>query len=315
MFHRFQMETAVMDSTDHRVGRSDLTIDFASASSSQPHGLGFGSRLRLGSVTLAHCIFKPNDGVHVGSSQVTIGIYDGSSFQMDWRSPESDRLQSSAMSRGQAHVGDGRLPLWVRCNASPSFFAFAMDEAFVAEAWRSTFDGVGDYALRTSIGVEDPVLRRIGALGQLELSQGGTGGRLYVEGLGAALAVHLLRRYGVSTRRASLHKGGLPSAQLQRVIEYIDAHLSEELSLAELAGITGLSPHHFGQAFKAMTGRPPHRYVIEKRIHRARELLRDAKTPIAEIAHAVGFSSQSHLSSNFRRVTGITPARFRRSQM
>ncbi len=304
-----------MNSLEHQAGRGDLTIDFALASSSQPHGLGFGSQLRLGSVTLADCLFKPNDGVHVGASQVTVGIYDGAPFHMEWRSPESDRLQSSAMSRGQAHVGDGRLPLWVRCNASPSFFAFAMDEAFVTETCQSTFDGVADYALRTSIGVEDPVLRRIGALGQLELNQGGAGGRLYVEGLGAALAVHLLRSYGLANKRSSLHKGGLASAQLRRVIEYIDAHLSAELSLAELARITGLSPHHFGQAFKAVTGRPPHRYVIEKRIHRARELLRDAQTPIAEIAHAVGFSSQSHLTINFRRVTGITPARFRRSQI
>lgn len=304
-----------MDSLEHHAARNDLTIDFASATSSLPQGLGFGSTLRQGSVTLAHCFFRPNDGVHVGASQVTVGIYDGAAFEMDWRVPDSDRLQSRAMARGQAHIGDGRLPLWVRCNASPSFFAFAMDEAFVAEACECAFGGVADYALRTSIGVEDPVISRIGALGQIELAQGGLGGRLFVEGLGTALAVHLLRRYGESSRRASLHKGGLAPAQLRRVIDYIDANLGDELSLAELAGITGLSPHHFGQAFRSATGKPPHRYVIEKRIHRARELLRDAEVPIAEIAHAVGFSSQSHLTINFRRVTGVTPARFRRSHV
>jgi AraC family transcriptional regulator len=304
-----------MDSSGHQSGRSDLTIDFASASSSQSHGLGFADTLRFGSFTLARCMFKPNEGVHVGSSQVTVGIYEGAAFQMNWRAPESDRLQSGVMSRGQAHLGDGRLPLWVRCNAAPAFFAFAMDEAFVTATWHSTFDGAGDFALRTSVGVEDPVLGRIGALAQLELSQGGAGGRLYVEGLGSALAVHLLRRYGLSNRRANLHKGGLASVQLRRVIEYIDAHLSDELSVTDLAAITGLSPHHFGQAFKAMTGRPPHRYVIEKRIHRARALLRDVDRPIAEIADVVGFSSQSHFTMNFRRLTGITPDRFRRSQV
>jgi AraC family transcriptional regulator len=304
-----------MDSFEHQAVRSDLTIDFASATSSQPQGLGFGSTLRLGTVTLAHCFFMPNEGVYVGASQVTVGIYDGAAFEMDWRAPDSDRLHSSAMSRGQAHVGDSRLPLWVRCNASPSFFAFAMDEAFVTEACEGVFDGLTDYALKTSIGVEDPVIARIGALGQLELGQGGGGGRLYVESLGTALAVHLLRRYGVSNRRANLYKGGLAPALLRRVIEYINANLSDELRLGELAGITGLSAHHFGQAFRSATGKPPHRYVIEKRIHRARELLREANTPIAEIANAVGFSSQSHLTINFRRLTGITPARFRRSQL
>jgi AraC family transcriptional regulator len=293
-----------------RQGAEDLTIDFASAPTSSE--IGFGDRIRLGSITLARCIFRASDGVHVGSSQVTVGIYDGASFNMEWRSPDSDRLRSSGISQGQAQLGDGRFPLWVRCKASPSFFAFAMDEAFVVRVWESTFGGKGEYALRTSIGIEDPVIGRIGALGQLELSQGAAGGRLFAEGLGAALAVHLLRRYGSQNGRTSAHKGGLTPKQLRRVIEYIDAHLSDELSLSELAGVTGLSHHHFGQAFKVVTGKPPYRFVIEKRIHRARELLRDPKVPIAEIAHAVGFSSQSHLSINFRRVSGTTPARFRR---
>ena len=303
-----------MDPSEQYKESGELTIDFASASGSCPQGLGFGNMLRLGSVTLAHCFFQPNDGVHVGSSQVTVGVYEGAPFNMEWRYPDGDRVRSSTMSPGQAHVGDGRLPLWVRCAASPAFFAFAMDEAFVSETCQSTFDGAADYALRTSIGVEDPVLARISALGQLELSQRGAGGRLYVESLGVALAVHLLRKYGVSDRRTSVHRGGLAPAQLRRVIEYIDANIGAELSLAELASVAGLSPHHFGQAFKAVTGRPPHRYVIEKRVHRARDLLYDAKIPIAEIAHAVGFSSQSHLTINFRRMTGVTPARFRRSQ-
>ncbi|HEV2549419.1 MAG TPA: AraC family transcriptional regulator [Stellaceae bacterium] len=304
-----------MDTLERYAAGDELTIDFAAASASHPPGLGFGNILRLGSVTLAQCFFKASDGVHVGSSQVTVGIYDGTPFDMDWRSPDSDRVRSSTMSPGQAHIGDGRLPLWVRCAASPSFFAFAMDEAFVAETCQGTFGGAADYALQTAIGVEDPVLARIAALGKLELAQGGANGRLYVEGLGAALAVHLLRKYGASDRRLSLHRGGLTPAQLRRVIEYINTNLSQELTLAQLASVAGLSPHHFGQAFKAMTGRPPHRYVIEKRIHRARELLRGGRLPIAEIAHAVGFSSQSHLTINFRRLTGLTPARFRRSQI
>ena len=69
-------------------GADYLTIDFASTPASG--GLGFGNRIRLGSVMLAHCIFRAREGVHVGSSQVTGGIYDGACFRMEWRSPESD---------------------------------------------------------------------------------------------------------------------------------------------------------------------------------------------------------------------------------
>lgn len=292
-------------------GTSEVNIDFASAP--VPQGLSFRNRLRVGSVTLADCTFAPNDGVYVGASQMTVGIYDGAAFKMDWRSPDGDSLKSSAISRGQAHIGDGRLPLWVRCDAAPSFFAFAVDDTFAKQIWQSMFDGDEAYALRTSIGVEDSVIARIGMLGRTELNEGGVGGRLYLEGLAAALVVHLARRYGAPSRRLNVHKGGLAPFQLRRVVEYIDAHLAEELSLAELAGVTGLTPHHFGRAFKAMTGRPPHRFVIERRIQKARELLRDADQPIADIAQAVGFSSQSHLTINFRRMTGATPAHYRRS--
>jgi AraC family transcriptional regulator len=303
-----------MDSLERYGGPGELTIDFASGSASRPPALAFGNVLRTGSITLAQCLFKANEGIHVGASQVTVGLYDGAPFEMEWRSPDSDRLRSSTMSRGQAHVGDGRLPLWVRCAASPSFFAFAMDEAFVTQACQGTLEGTIEYALQTAIGLEDPVLAHIAALGRLELAQGGATGRLYAEGLGVTLASHLLHKYGASKGRVNLYRGGLAPVQLRRVIEYIDAHLAEELSLAELAAIAGLSPNHFAQAFKATTGRPPHRYLTERRVQRARELLRDPRISIAEIAHAVGFSSQSHLTINFRRMTGMTPARFRRSQ-
>ncbi len=100
---------------------------------------------------------------------------------------------------------------------------------------------------------------------------------------------------------------------MRRVLDYIDAHLTDELGLVELAAIAGLSPHHFGEAFKTSKGTSPHRYVIERRVQHALEFLREKDRSIGEIAHAVGFSSQSHLTANFRRVTGLTPGRFRQS--
>ena len=166
---------------------------------------------------------------------------------------------------------------------------------------------------RTSIGLEDPVIERIATLGRDELAREGAGGRLYVESLATALAIHLLRNYCAAFPHRERHKGGLPPAQLRRVVDYINAHLSDDLGLIELAAVTGLSPHHFGEAFKAATGTSPHRYVIERRVDRARELLRKREHSISEVAYDVGFSSQSHLTFNFRRLTGLTPGRFRRS--
>ena len=193
------------------------------------------------------------------------------------------------------------------------FFAISMDAAFIKQIWETDFDRATDFELRTTIGVRDPVIDRIGRLGQKELSEGGIGGRLYAESLGTALAVHLLRQYGTSPKTLAIYKGGIASRSLQRVISYINANLQEPLSLAELAGIAKLSPHHFATVFKASTGMSPHRYVIEKRLERARDLLRRNHHSISEIAYAVGFSSQSHLTAHFRQTAGLTPRGFRQS--
>ena len=127
------------------------------------------------------------------------------------------------------------------------------------------------------------------------------------------LTVHLLRSYGSSERSPIPRRGGLAPRQVRRVLDYIDVHLTDELGLIELAAIAGLSPHHFVEAFKISVGKSPHRFVTEKRVQRALELLRGDDRSIAEIAHVVGFSSQSHLTMNFRRATGLTPGRFWRS--
>jgi len=253
------------------------------------------------------------EGRYLASPQVVVAIHEGKAFEMSWRGADSDRTQSITVTHGHTHVGDARLPVWVRYNASPSFFAFALDEAFVAEISQQAFNQADDFAIRTSIGVQDPVITRLSALGRRELSEGGPGRRLYLEGLAAMLAVHLLRSYGSPQRSPIPHRGGLAPRQMRRVLDYIDTRLTAELGLSELAAIAGVSTHHFVEAFKISVGKPPHQFVLERRVQRALELLRDGEGTIAEIAEAAGFSSQSHLTANFRRVTGLTPGRFRRS--
>jgi AraC family transcriptional regulator len=294
----------------HQNLRHDL-IDFAS--SKPPGGFTFNEYLRSGPVTLTHCTSRPMEGKYLAASQVIVAIHEGKAFEMSWREAESDRVQSIIVAHGQTHVGDARLPLWVRYNASPSFFALALDQSFVTEISQKAFDQSDEFAIRTSIGVQNPVIGRLGALGRRELREGGPGGRLYLEGLAAMLTVHLLRSYGSPEGSPIPHRGGLAPRQARRVLDYIDAHLTDELGLVELAAIAALSPHHFVEAFKISVGKSPHQFVIERRVQRAVDLLRDDDRSIAEVARAVGFASQSHLTGNFRRVTGLTPGRFRRS--
>jgi len=109
-------------------------------------------------------------------------------------------------------------------------------------------------------------------------------------------------------------KGGLPPTLLRRISDYIAENLGANIGVGDLAALTGLNPHHFGQAFKVCVGVSPHRYLVVRRVRRAEELLRASDLPISEIACLVGFSSQSHLTLNFRKVIGITPARYRKRQ-
>jgi len=288
-----------------------LTIDFKSTRPIGP--VAFHDRVGSGSVVLVRGSSHPIEGLVIRFSQVTVAIHESETLRVDWRSNDSDRLQSKAITCGDAHVGDGRLPLWIRSHGCASFFAIVMDEAFVNEVCEKERGQAHNLELNAAIGAQDLVVSQIGLLARKELREGGIRGRLYRESLGTALIVHLSRQYGTAYKALANRKGGLATKPLKRVVDHINEHLEEELSLLDLARIADLSPHHFGTAFKTSLGIPPHRYVIERRIDLARALLQRSDRPISEVAYAVGFSSQSHLTTNFRRAMGVTPRQFRES--
>jgi AraC family transcriptional regulator len=99
--------------------------------------------------------------------------------------------------------------------------------------------------------------------------------------------------------------------RLKRVFEYVDLHLSAKITLAELAGVAGLSRMHFASQFRAATNLRPHEFVLRRRILRAKELLQNTTTPIVEIALTVGFQTQAHFTTIFKRFVGSTPNRWR----
>jgi len=98
---------------------------------------------------------------------------------------------------------------------------------------------------------------------------------------------------------------------LKRVYDYIEAHLDDRLTLSDLAAVACLSPYHFSRSFKQALGIGPQRYVTQRRLERAKTLMRRTNQPLARIAQEVGFSDQSHLTSVFRREIGVTPGHFR----
>ena len=105
--------------------------------------------------------------------------------------------------------------------------------------------------------------------------------------------------------------GGLPGAVLRRVVEHIDANLHRDPRLAELGALAHMSTFHFARLFKASTGLSPHRFIVARRLDRAKALLTTDVAPIAAISRTVGFRTPSHFTTVFRRSTGMTPSVYR----
>jgi AraC family transcriptional regulator len=137
------------------------------------------------------------------------------------------------------------------------------------------------------------------------------GARLYAEALSTQIAIHLLGHHSSLSRRDETLVERLPDARLRRVVDFIHASLGNEISLGELADLAGLSSNYFLSVFKEATGKTPHRYLTEKRIEKACELLQNPHRSLVDVSLAVGFSSQSHLTTVFRRFMKTTPAAYR----
>jgi len=163
-----------------------------------------------------------------------------------------------------------------------------------------------------SLGDHDPLIERL-ALGiQEALRNSDSAGSVYADYLAQALAARLLRQHSTSGYSTPLPQGGFTKLQLQRATDFMQAHLGDSLTLAELASATGLSPSHFARRFKVTTGMPPHQFLMQLRVERAKRMLCGG-TSIIEIALACGFTHQEHMTRIFRRAVGVTPAAYRRS--
>lgn len=137
--------------------------------------------------------------------------------------------------------------------------------------------------------------------------------RQYAELLGMVLMHELLRLNNGTVAAEPSLRGGLAGWQRKRVAQYMQEHLSEEITLATLAEIAGLSQFHFVRAFKQSFGLPPHRYLSSLRMEKATSLLANPATSVTQIAFNLGFSETSSFTSAFRKHTGLTPTAYRRS--
>jgi AraC family transcriptional regulator len=140
---------------------------------------------------------------------------------------------------------------------------------------------------------------------------GGLLDSILAEALNTAIAVRLIRLCGDRARIRLERSSGLSRERLGRVCDYVEAHLDDRLTVTDLASVACLSPYHFSRCFKHAAGVGPQRYVLLRRLDRAKALMRRTNKPLALIAQKAGFVDQSHMTSVFRREIGVTPGLYR----
>jgi AraC family transcriptional regulator len=174
---------------------------------------------------------------------------------------------------------------------------------------------VAGLQFRQQIGIEDQGVRQSLIAIKREIEAPGLNSRLYVDTLLMLLLTRLMRCASnfATPHQPAYVKGGLPNWRLKRALELLETDQTKMPSLAEIAGPLRLHPTFFCRAFKQSTGRSPHRYLLEHRVNRAKEMMKDQKRTLTEIALNCGFSDSSRFSVVFKRITGISPRDYRLS--
>lgn len=156
---------------------------------------------------------------------------------------------------------------------------------------------------------DDPEMAAIVRGGVMPLDWDEGGDRMALDAACHGLLHRLLAHHNGARQGAV--RGGLAPFVRRRVAELIEARLDEALTLERLAGEAGLSTFHFAKMFRVSFGMPPHRYLAERRVERAKRHLRDGRLALQQVALACGYASQSHFTRAFRAATGATPGEWR----
>lgn len=124
---------------------------------------------------------------------------------------------------------------------------------------------------------------------------------------------NLMNDFGIFFDRSATKFNPAPLSEdkLNIVVDYIERNLDRNIAISEMSGLVDLTRRYFCASFKEAMGRPPHWFHLERRVERAKCLLRDPHLTLAQIAKTVGFNSETHLVHSFRRIEGTTPGRLR----
>ncbi len=214
--------------------------------------------------------------------------------------------------QGDICITPAKTPLFARWDIEDNYLRIRLKTQFIETVASETMETNGDrLELMPQFRMRHPQIEAIAMMLFTELQQAFSGSRLYLDSLTNALAVNLLRQFSVAKPQLPIYEGGLPQSQLMQILDYIDAHIDQDIKLSDLARLLDMSQFHFSRLFKQSIGMSPYQYLIQQRVERAKLLLKQTDQFISDIALDCGFNSHSHLSKQFRQLTGMTPKAYR----
>jgi AraC family transcriptional regulator len=271
------------------------------------------SLLILGTETIQieHLRFPPGEGSFHAEATHTLFV-NLTSRPLHYLHAQDGKTHTGLYRHGDMLITPANTPLFTRWEGDENCLKIQLPTTFLKRVAEETLGKDRDrLTLVPTFQSRQQQMEAISTLLLTELQQQQASGDLYVDSLANVLAVQLLRNYGTTPTQLPNYEGGLPTYQLNRVLDYIDAGLTGDIKLADLAGLLNMSPFHFGRMFKQSLGISPHQYVIQQRLERAKHLLKHSDQAIIDIALDCGFNSHSHLSKQFRKVVGVAPKTFR----
>jgi len=229
-------------------------------------------------------------------------------FQLEVR--KDGKSQTQLVDNGVIQLTPANVSQWLRWDREGEFLIVTLCPEFMEKVVYESVKG-NVIELIPQFSIIDPVIQHTAAALKAAIETEYSPNTLFGESAATMLAVRLLQAYATCKPVIKTYSDGLAKNKLQVAIDYINAHLDQDIKLTDIAELLGVSHYYFCHLFKQSVGITPHQYLIQQRIEKAKILLQNRELSIAEVALECGFTDQSHLTKHFKRIVGLTPKTMR----
>ena len=233
------------------------------------------------------------------------------SFRRELTCPAMSRRSDATVPTGSLSFCDLREANQLRLRTAVDAVEFYVPLAALACVAESR-GSVDSFSLRNADIVDDPALAQLSDALALAFAKPEEANQLFIDHMARAVAAHIGHTYGGLVPAPAVARGGLAPWQEKRVRDLIEANLDGDVSIDQLAAECRLSTRHMSRAFRQTMGMPPHRWLLQVRVERAKTHLRERDLGLSDVARLCGFADQSHFTRIFTQLAGVSPGNWRR---